>query len=87
MKRKLKREEKKKLAGIFAGIITFIIFLVWLQFSSVPRLGNLASSFGKITNGIGKIVSNAKAEFKFPKKEEVKMCGKQQETKTAYEKK
>lgn len=87
MKKELKNEEKKKLAGFFAGIITFIIFLAWLQFSSVPKLGNLASSFGKITDDIGKIISNAKTEFKFPKKEEVRMCTKQQETETTYEKK
>ncbi len=88
MRKDLTHEEKNRLAKVFAGIITFIILLVWLQFSFASKLGSMMNSFGKISEKVGEVISRAKTEFKLPDKEEVRMCSKQQksETKKVYEK-
>ena len=88
MRKKLTHKEREKLAKIFAGIITFIIVLIWLQFSFATKFVGMMNGFGKISEDVGKLISKAKTEFKLPKMEEVRMCSKAQTSTeiNAYEK-
>ncbi len=85
-KKDLSHEERKKLAGLLALIVTFFIFLFWVKFSFVHQLRRIGDSLGTITRQFDEVVSRAREEVRVPKMGEVRMCSKQEEKTTAYEK-